>query len=353
MAGAPTDHDLDRLRRLFLARGRAVAKIFPMEGDVSRRRYLRLAFEDETRAVLALYPTDMTSACDRSLVSGRLLEEQNVRVATVLDASCRETALEGVGGWALLEDLGERTLYDLADRPWDEIAPYFDDAVAQLRRIASLPRGVVAELNPPLDRDLLSRELALTRATWLEPRGIALDEVLLEALETLCARLGDEPPVPCHRDYGARNLMPLVLIPRSEQPGAPERAARVAVIDHQDLRLGPPLYDLASLLNDSLFPPPEDEERLLVAAGALSAADRTRYHRAAAQRTLKAVGSYAAFGHRGDSRHERLITPTFERAIRHLSQVPETADLAPRLAAACRPALEPSAGGNPLDSRML
>jgi len=339
MADAPTDHDLDRLRRLFLARGRAVARIFPMEGDVSRRRYLRLAFEDGTRAVLALYPTDMTSACDRSLVSGRLLEERDVRVATVLDASCRETALEGVGGWALLEDLGERTLYDLADRPWDEIAPYFDDAVAQLRRIASLPRAVVAELNPPLDRALLSRELALTRATWLEPRGIALDEVLLEALETLCARLGDEPPVPCHRDYGARNLMPLELIPRSEQPDAPGRGARVAVIDHQDLRLGPPLYDLASLLNDSLFPPPEDEERLLVAAGVLSTADRTRYHRAAAQRTLKAVGSYAAFGRRGDPRHERLIAPTFERAIRHLAQVPETADLAPRLAAACRPAL--------------
>ena len=38
------------------------------------------------------------------------------------------------------------------------------------------------------------------------------------------------------------------------------------MLDHQDLRLGPPFYDLASLLNDTLFPPPDAEEALLAAA---------------------------------------------------------------------------------------
>ena len=60
--------------------------------------------------------------------------------------------------------------------------------------------------------------------------------------------------MPCHRDFMVRNLMPL-------------RGRRgLVVLDHQDLRLGPPLYDLASLLNDTLFPPPEAEEALLAAA---------------------------------------------------------------------------------------
>lgn len=331
--------DLDHLRSFFAARDLAVQRVIPMAGDVSRRRYLRMHLEDGGTVVLALYPADMASTCERSLVSGRLLGEQGVRVAAVLDASCRGNGLENGGGWTLHEDLGEKTLYDLADRPWSELAPYFDDAVAQLPRIAALPAELVAELNPPLDRELLSRELALTRANWLEPRGVVLDGQMIEVLETLCARLGDGPAVPCHRDYGARNLIPM---PREQRQRTPGEAARVAVIDHQDLRLGPPLYDLASLLNDSLFPPPEEEDRLLRNAGVMSTTDRTRYHRAAAQRTLKAVGSYAAFGRRGDSRHERLIAPTFERAVRHLGQTPETAALAPRLRAICRPAVAPS-----------
>lgn len=310
-----------------------------MAGDVSRRRYVRLRFRDGGTAVLALYPEDMASACDRSLVSGRLLHDQGIRVAAVLDASCRETALGEAGGWVLHEDLGERTLYDLAERPWEELAPYFEDALAQLPRIAAVPATVVAELNPPLDRALLSRELAMTRSAWLEPRGIVVEDAILDALELLCERLGDEEPVPCHRDYGARNLIP---IPEEGSPGGAPGAARVAVIDHQDLRLGPPLYDLASLLNDSLFPPPREEERLLAAAGVRSGAERIRYHRAAAQRTLKAIGSYAAFAGRGEARHERLIAPTFERALGHLAEVPETTGFAPLLERLCRPILQVS-----------
>ena len=81
----------------------------------------------------------------------------------------------------------------------------------------------------------------------------ALAAALRAALDTLCASLGDEPPVPCHRDFMVRNLMPL-----------PNGA--LVVLDHQDLRLGPPLYDLASLLNDTLFPPPAAEEALLAKA---------------------------------------------------------------------------------------
>src|SRR4029077_1128026 len=93
----------------------------------------------------------------------------------------------------------------------------------------------------------LARELAQTWELFLEPHGLVADGALAAslraALEALCAGLGDEPPVPCHRDFMVRNLMP-----------RPEGG--LVVLDHQDLRLGPPLYDLASLLNDTPFPPP-------------------------------------------------------------------------------------------------
>ena len=99
------------------------------------------------------------------------------------------------------------------------------------------------------------------------------------------------------------------------------------IIDFQDARMGPDTYDLASLLNDTLFPPPA-VERQLVEAAFPDAAARLRYHRAAAQRTLKAVGTYAAFAQRGWPRHLPLIAPTLRRFLHHFGSVPEGERLA-------------------------
>jgi len=329
---------LDELRH----RGRPVRAARAMAGDVSRRSYVRLELQAGGTAVLALYPPDLEETCRRYLASGRLLAGAGVRVPEVLEEDCG-------AGWVLLEDLGERTLYEHRGRPWSELALWFEEAVAALGRIAALAPGEVAALNPPLDGALLRRELRQTRELFLEPLGLdggraasgrrdepPLARELEAALATLCDRLGAEPAAPCHRDFGARNLVPLGPAGAAETgPGA-----AVGVLDHQDLRLGPPAYDLASLLNDSLFPPPDLEERLLGRAGVAGAgADRESYHRAAGQRTLKAVGSYAAFARRGDGRHLPLIPPTLGRALAHLGRLPETAALAPRLGELWRPAL--------------
>lgn len=328
---------LDALRR----RSWEVVGADAMAGDVSRRRYHRLTLQSGDSAVLALYPADLRETCRRALVTGELLAAAGVRVPRVLAQDCR-------AGWTLLEDLGRRTLYDLEGRPWPELDPCFEAGVTAIRRIAGLRTERVAELNPPLDGRFLAAELRHTREQLLEPLGLfpALSPVdraggqqgpsrslpgLQEALERLCERLGEEEPVPCHRDFGARNLVPLSG-PAGGAPG-------VGVLDHQDLRLGPPFYDVASLLNDSLFPPPEAEARLLDRAGV---SDPEPYHRVAAQRTLKAVGSYAAFARRGDPRHLRLVPPTLERALGHLERTPETAELAPGLRDLWRLALDVS-----------
>ncbi|HUP42949.1 MAG TPA: phosphotransferase [Thermoanaerobaculia bacterium] len=311
---------------LLRGRGHGVAAARAMAGDVSRRCYFRLGLAGGGTAILALYPADLEETCRRFLASGELLAGAGIRVPAVIDRDC-------AAGWALIEDLGERTLYEHGGRPWSELAGYFEDAVGILGRLRTLPAAAVAALNPPLDRELLARELRQTRELFLEPLGLAgsgepggdLARRLEAALETVCDRLGAEPPVPCHRDFGARNLVPL----------ATAAAARVGVLDHQDLRLGPPAYDLASLLNDSLFPPPELEERLLQSAGP----DRESYHRAAGQRTLKAIGSYAAFARRGSPRHLPLIPPTLARALEHLRRLPEASALVPRLAELWRPVL--------------
>jgi len=300
-------------------------RIEPLPGDVSPRRYARVALADGTSAILAAYPAEVRDACARFAATTALLEAALVRVPRILAAGCGD-------GFMLVEDLGPRVLADLSGRPWDELAEYFRDALREAARIARLDPAAVAAVNPPLDRALLARELQQTWELVLAPRellGTPAEAAALRAvLDELLDRLADDPPRPCHRDFMARNLVPLA-------GGAPPR---VAVLDHQDLRLGPPAYDLASLLNDTLFPPPEVEEALLAAA-APAAAERLRYHRAAAQRTLKAVGTYASFARRGSDRHLPLVPETLGRCLAHLGRTPEGEGAAARLARLWRPAL--------------
>lgn len=294
---------LDRL-------GQPAERLEPLAGDVSARRYLRAHAGGES-LIVAVYPPAMRDVCDRFLATGRLLRDAGVRVPEVLASDCRL-------GMMLLEDLGERTLYDARDETWTAIRPHLERAIADVERIARIEPRRVAELSPPLDEALLLRELEQTWRSYLAPRGLIGDpgsaDELRAGLGELCRRLAAGPRVPCHRDFMARNLVPL-----------PE--GRLAVIDHQDLRLGPPFYDLASLLNDSLYPPAELVSELIGPA-----AGEPAYHRAVAQRALKIVGTFATFAERGDPRHLSLIPPTLERALEHLRRLPETTAIAGRLA---------------------
>jgi aminoglycoside/choline kinase family phosphotransferase len=280
-----------------------------LAGDVSARRYLR-AQSTEQSLIVAVYPPPLSATCERFLATTDLLHKAGLRVPEVLECDCRL-------GLMLLEDLGEHTLYDLRRKSWASLQPYIEQAVDDAGRIARLDPTVVTGLNPPLDRELLERELEQTWQSFLSPRNLSggkrSTRELRDALLELCARLGEEPQAPCHRDYMARNL-----VVRGED--------RLGLIDHQDLRLGPPFYDLASLFNDSLFPPAELISQLLG-----SAAEELGFHRAAAQRALKAIGTYATFAARGEPRHLALISPTLGRALDHLLLVPETAAVAVKL----------------------
>lgn len=317
--------------------GRPVREILPLPGDVSSRRYARVRFADGGTAILATYPAEVLAVCPRFVRTTGLLAGAGVPVPRVLASDC-------AAGFMLLEDLGPQTLGDWKERPWSELTLYFQNALRLGGRIARLPAAEVADLNPPLGAELLRRELAQTWDLFLAPRGLtggaALTAALRAALDDLCAGLGAGPLVPCHRDFMSRNLMPIL--------DQDDREGGLAVLDHQDLRLGPAAYDLASLLNDTLFPPPEIEEELLAAAlpglppasGETSGeTGRTAYHRAAAQRTLKAVGTYTSFALRGANRHLPLVGPTLARCLVHLSRIPEGEALAGDLGRLWQPVL--------------
>lgn len=287
--------------------GMQTSRLTDLPGDVSLRRYMRAELDGHS-AIVAVYPPRIRPACRRYLETTSLLSEVGVRVPRVIAHDC------GLG-LMVVEDAGIDTLYDLPDLDQSSLGVFFRHAIDNLERIQSLPSERVATLNPPLDADLLQDELKKTWDSLLAPLEIqestGFPRALRGCLEELCRHLGSETPVPCHRDYMVRNLIPV------------EPHPTLVVIDHQDLRLGPPYYDLASILNDSLFPSPELEEEILSFYLGDRPQERTRYHRAAAQRTLKAVGTYETFAQRGFERHRKLISPTLDRSLRHLGRLPE------------------------------
>ncbi len=279
-----------------------------LPGDLSTRRYLRFGTPSGGTLLVAVYPAAAVEAQRRFARAAALLAGAGVRVPSIL-------ANDPERGWMALEDLGERTVHELASRGWPGLLPYFRDAIVQLHRIAALPARDVAALgSPPLDAELLARELGAAFTHLLDPAGLAdqaaLREELRTSLDALCGQLAADGAVPCHRDFMARNLVAL--------PGG-----RVGVIDFQDLRLGPPSYDTASLLNDSLFPEPEIEQDLRALALPPGVAIE-QYRRAVVQRCLKAAGTFARCASEGRPERLALIAPTMARAASHLERLPET-----------------------------
>ncbi|MDY7091764.1 MAG: phosphotransferase [Acidobacteriota bacterium] len=280
----------------------------PLGGDVSPRTYARARRADGTVVIVASYPEHQRDVFHRFLATTELFENAELRVPKIFASDEEELRM-------VLEDVGAQTLYELSPRPWAERLPHYLHAADLARRIGELPAAEVHDLNPVLDGAALRRELDQTRDRFWRPQGLLSKplETRFEAfLDTLCEHIDQEPRCPNHRDYMVRNLVPIP----SEGPN------QLAILDHQDLRLAPASYDLASLLNDSHFPPSEIEAAIL-ARVLPKDADLLSYRRCAVQRTLKAIGTFAAFAHRGFPKHLPLIPPTLGRCLEQMEQLPE------------------------------
>jgi hypothetical protein len=308
--------------------GWAPASFEPLAGDVSARRYGRLRLASGERRIVCSYPDDMKDVAARFLGATELLALVAVPTPRVDEYSLEQPV------WVLLEDLGPRTLFE----QWKEggngaevdLGRRLAEARDLIGRIQLLPTDEVRALGcPPLDRDLLMAELDQTWERFLEPRGLVADPGLAEQVRAVCAavceRLDSAETVPCHRDFMARNLML-----RKRAAASTGGVGELVVIDHQDLRLGPPCYDLASLLNDTLTLSVRERQEQL-SAMRMDAVRMLEYHAATAQRTLKIAGTFAYFAAIGSDRYLRLIPPALRRFLDALQALPEGRELAPWL----------------------
>jgi N-acetylmuramate 1-kinase len=307
------------------------AKVMPLTGDASDRRYFRVLIKNEPSQVLALHTGPIEFEKLAFVNVSRLLASMPVPVPRIL-------AHSDSLGIVALQDLGDVTLQaHLGAASGAEHAALYRQAVTfievlqrrgeELASPSYLPYGIA------FDVEKLSWELQFFTKHFLEGyRGATISPAARDALAAeyaaIVEELASERRVLCHRDYHSRNLM--------------LHEGSLYIIDFQDARMGPDTYDLVSLLRDSYVDFTETQVEELIAyflavrGGSAdqpdSAADehefRRRFDVMALQRNLKALGT---FGFQTTSRRNTVyiqyIPRTLNYAKANLAKYPRFARL--------------------------
>lgn len=330
---------LERLARLVreLTGGTAPFAASEMPGGASTRRFFRVKLGGDRTAVAMWVPeAGKPDEIAKVEEGGRrwpflevrdLLESRGVRVPRVLGDGSAE-------GFLVVEDLGDDTLARYLERAPHRREALYRLAVADLARaqraLKSLPRSSIVT-ERAFDYDLLRWEIDHFREWALEARGVALaasDRAIFDrAADALARTIAGLPRGFVHRDYQSRNLMVV------DENGT----ERLVWIDFQDALLGPRVYDLVALLNDSYqtFDDAFVSERLdeFAAHHGLDAAGRAalgrEFHLVTVQRKLKDAGRFVFILHKkGDDGYLKFVAPTIEKARRALAKLPDERPLA-------------------------
>jgi aminoglycoside/choline kinase family phosphotransferase len=233
-------------------------------------------------------------------------------------------------GWLVIEDLGDDTLANyLLQRPDEKRALYtraVEDLAAAQRALADLPAdGVVA--SRAFDEELLRWEIDHFREWGLDARGRALSSADRAAFDAIAGRLAKRiagwPRSFVHRDYQSRNLM-------VRSGGA------LCWLDFQDALLGPRVYDLVALLNDSYqeFERPFVDARLDEFARSAGLDGQARallgreFDYVTVQRKLKDAGRFVFIDQvKNNSSFLRFVTPTIHKVHVALARLEDDEDM--------------------------
>lgn len=225
-----------RLAWLREVTGQPLAGLERASTDAGHRSYWRTTGLAPSRIVMDAPPGLEDVA--RWLAIGDRLAAAGVRVPQVLARNVTD-------GFLLLEDLGGPTLAQSLDI--DSVDAGMDAAFSQLLLLQQMEdtSGLAR-----FDEALLLRDSTLFEEWFLQRHlGLTLDCGDVESLQLVLRRLMDnalsQPQVPVHRDFMLRNLMPVADGP--------------AVLDFQDLVIGPVAYDVASLMRDAFISWPEEK----------------------------------------------------------------------------------------------
>jgi aminoglycoside/choline kinase family phosphotransferase len=286
------------------------ARVVPLTGDASDRRYFRVLPREGQSLVLAVYASPFDYATLPFVNVTELFTAVPLPVPRIFGQA-------GDLGVLALEDLGDVTLQAHVGAGLAEAhAAHYRQAASFLealqRRGAELSNPRYLPYGVAFDEQKLSWELDFFLKHFLEAyRGVAFEPGEREALRNefapIVTELAAEPRVLCHRDFHSRNLM--------------LTDGRLCIIDFQDARMGPDTYDMASLLRDSYVDISGETLNeqiayfLALKRQTREAAEyRRRFDLMALQRNLKALGT---FGYQTTARSNPVYIQYMARTLRY------------------------------------
>ncbi|RMF35687.1 MAG: aminoglycoside phosphotransferase [Alphaproteobacteria bacterium] len=308
------------------------ARIAPLAGDASARRYARIAGREGRTAMLMDAAPEHGMDLAPFIAITLWLREQGFSAPEILHA-------DPARGLLLIEDFGRGLYADLCTAQPGMETELYEAAVDLLAALQTMePPARLA----PYDADILLEEAGrlilwyLPAASGTEPGADMAAEyraLLLAALGPVAEATG----CVVLRDYHAQNLFWL-----------PERSglARVGLIDYQDALRGHPAYDLVSLLEDARRDTGAGLHkammaRHLAATGLEPEAFRQALAALGAQRNLKIVGLFCRLWLRDGKPHYLDLIPRVWWHLQRDLAAPGMADLA-RWVARHVPPPEPS-----------
>ena len=313
-----------------------------MQGDASTRIFERLTLDGHTMILMSAPPhPDGPPIRDGKPYSAIAHLAENTVPYVALAGALRERNLSGPEvlqadttlGLVIMEDLGEERIV-AGDPPAPIEARYY----AALDVLISLHRRQLPDTLTPFDyqlpqydMDAFLIEVELLLDWYLEHVKAPITEgrraIFLSLWRDALAPAIEAPATWVLRDFHSPNLLWL-----------PERhdVSRIGIVDFQDAVMGPPAYDVASLLQDARVNVSEPLEVALLSRYVArdktttgvsdSAAFAQLYATLAAQRATKILGIFARLNQRdGKSQYLRHIP----RIWRYLQRSLEHPDLAP------------------------
>jgi N-acetylmuramate 1-kinase len=219
----------DGLDEFLDAAGWAGARVEPLPGDASFRRYFRIRDADGKTAMLMDAPPPHEDPRPFLHVA-KYLVGQGFRAPEIYGEDLSR-------GMILIEDFGDARMREHVDaNPEDERAIY----IQAVETLAELERAPVADLSP-YDEAAYLRETGLLAEWYMPTMALPVDSAEYDALwRRALSPLFDRQwqQVTVLRDYHAENIMLL-------SDGAQ------GLIDFQDALAGHPAYDLVSILQDA------------------------------------------------------------------------------------------------------
>lgn len=276
------------------------AKILPLAGDASFRRYFRIVDADRQAILMDAPPPHENPRPFLNIA--HYLAKNGMRAPRIF-------AEDADQGLVLLEDFGVTRMREYCDANATEEKAIYTQAIATLLELRKRP---VADVRP-YDLDEYLREARLFTEWYCPNVGLDVDqagyeEAWQEVLQGLLART--TKPVTVLRDYHAENVM---LLQDGEQ----------GLLDFQDALIGHPAYDLVSMLQDARRDVDIELEREMLGhylsqtgEGEQFLAD---YAILGAQRNAKIVGIFVRlFKRDGKPRYLSFISRVYRMMLRDL-----------------------------------